>query len=139
MLAQLTSLIDSSIVLFRTLSSLSEAQADLLEAVLPSLAGSWCMERHKSCEGNLLLLLTPMGGDDTTASLIIDQDAAGLNLGVLRGDEPSLQSRYDTMEALIAALRRLVSLETVCMRDSACPGPASDNTAIGSASGLSWK
>ena len=133
MLAQLTSLIDPSIVLFRTLSSLSEAQADLLEAVLPSLAGSWCMERHESCEGNLLLLIMPVGGDDTTANLIVDQDAAGLNLGVLRGDEPFFQSRYDTMEALIPALRRLASLEIACMRDSACPGPVSDNTAIGSA------
>lgn len=133
MLAQLTNLIDPSIVLFRTLSSLSEAQADLLEAVLPSLAGSWCVERHESCEGNLLLLLMPVGGDDTTANLTVDQDAAGLNLGVLRGDEPSFQSRYDTMEALIPALRRLASLEIACMRDSACPGPASDNTAIGSA------
>lgn len=132
MLAQLTNLIDPSIVLFRTLSSLSEAQADLIESVLPSLAGSWCMGRHESCEGNLLLLLMPVGGDDTTANLTVDQDAAGLNLGVLRGDEPSLQSRYDTMEALILALRRLASLEIACMRDSTSPGPASDNTAVGS-------
>ena len=133
MLAQLTSPIDPSIVLFRTLSSLSEAQADLLDAALPSLAGSWCVERHESCEGNLLLLLMPVGGDDATANLTVDQDAAGLNLGVLRGDEPSFQGRYDTMEALIPALRRLASLEITSMRHSACPGPASGNTAIGSA------
>ena len=133
MLAQLTSSIDPSVVLFRTLSSLSEAQADLLEAALPSLAGSWCMERHESCEGNLLLLLMPVGGDDTTANFTVDQDAAGLNLGVLRGDEPSFQGRYDTMEALIPALRRLASLEIASVRDCACPGTASDTTAIGSA------
>ena len=133
MLARLTSLGDPSIVLFRTLSSLSEAQADLLEAALPSLAGSWCVERHESCEGNLLLLLMPAGGDDTTTNFTIDQDAAGLNLGVLRGDEHSFQSRHDTMEALIPAMRHLASLEIVSMRDSACPGTASDNTAIGSA------
>ena len=131
MLAQLTSSIDLSVVLFRTLSSLSEAQADLLEAALPSLTGSWCVERHESCEGNLLLLLMPVGGDDTTANFTVDQDAAGLNLGVLRGDEPTFQSRHDTMEALIPALRRLASLEIASMRDNACPGTASDNTAIG--------
>lgn len=133
MLAQPTSPTDPGTVLFRTLSSLLDAQADLVEAVLPSLAGSWCMERHESCEGNLLLLLMPVGGDGATANLTVDQDAVGLNLGVLRGDEPCFQSRYDTMEALIPALRRLASLEVACMRDSACPGPASDNTAMGSA------
>lgn len=133
MLAQLTSPTDPGIVLFRTLNSLSEAQVDLIEAALPSLAGSWCVERHESCEGNLLLLLMPVGGDDTTASFTVDQDAAGLNLGVLRGDDPSSQGRYDTMEALIPALRRLASLEIASMRDSACPGTASDNTVLGSA------
>ena len=111
MLAQLTSPIDPGMVLFRTMSSLSEAQADLLEAALPSLAGSWCMERHESCEGNLLSLLMPVGGDDATANFTVDQDAAGLNLGMLRGDELTFQSRYDTMEALIPALRHLTSLE----------------------------
>ena len=133
MLAQFTSPIDPSTILFRTLSSLSEAQADLLEAVLPNLAGSWCVERHESCEGNLLLLIMPVGGDDTTVNFTVDQDAAGLNLGVLRGDEPTFQNRYDTMEALIPALRRLASLEIASMRDGASPGTALDNTAVSSA------
>jgi len=118
MFAQPTSPTDTSIVLFRTLSSLSEVQVDLLEAALPGLAGSWCLERHESYEGNLLLLIMPADGNDMTANLTIDQDAAGLNLGVLRGDELTSQGCYDSMETLIPALRRLVSLEIVPMRDS---------------------
>ena len=133
MLAQPTGLFDSHTVLFRTLSSLSEAQADLIEAALPSLAGRWCLERHESCEGNLLLVLMPVGGDDMTACFAVDRDAAGLNLGVLRGDQPIFQSRHDTMETLIPALRRLASLETASMRGSACFEITSDNTAVGSA------
>lgn len=118
MFAQPTSPIDSSIILFRTLSSLSEAQAGLLEAALPGLTGSWCVERHESCEGNLLLLLMLAGGDDMTANFTVDQDAAGLNLGMLRGDKPTFQGCYDSMEALIPALRRLAGLEIVSMHDN---------------------
>ena len=133
MLAQPTGFFDPHAVLFRTPSSLSEAQADLIEAALPSLAGRWCLERHESCEGNLLLMLMPAGVDDMTACFAVDQDAAGLSLGLLRGDKLTFQSRHDTMEALIPALRRLASLETASMHGSARPGTASDSTAVGSA------
>ena len=105
-------------VLFRTLSSLSEAQASLLEAALPGLAGTWCLERHESCEGSLSLLLMLAGGNDESAHFTIDQDVAGLNLGMLRGDEFTSCGRYDGMEALIPALRHLASLEAASMQDA---------------------
>ena len=118
MFSQPYSRIDESTVLFRSLSSLSEAQVGLLEAALPSLAGTWCLERHESCEGSLSLLLMPADGDDEAAHFTVDQDAAGLNLGVLHGDEFTSHGRYDSMEALIIALRHLASLETASMPDA---------------------
>ncbi len=61
----------NDVVLFRMLSSLSEAQVGLLEAALPNLAGTWSLERHESCEGSLSLLLMPADGDDRIASFPI--------------------------------------------------------------------
>ena len=115
MSAQPYSHIDDSVVLFRTLSSLSEAQVGLLEVALPGLAGTWCLERHESCEGRLSVLLMPADGDDQAAHFTVDQDGAGLNLGVLRGDEFTALGRYDSMEELLPALRQLVSRETASM------------------------
>ncbi len=113
--------VNDDAVLFRTLSSLSEAQVGALDAALPSLAGAWCMERHESCEGSLSLLLMPADGDDRVASFTVDQDAAGLNLGVLRGDAFTPYGRYDSMEALIPALRYLARAEMASMPDARRP------------------
>ncbi len=115
MCAQPTSRIDAGDVLFRSLSSLSEAQVGALEAALPSLAGAWSLEQHESCEGSLSLLLMPADGDDGAAHFTVDQDAAGLNLGVLRSDEFTPYGRYDSMEALISGLRYLAGLETASL------------------------
>ena len=112
MSAQPTSHIDDGVVLFRTLSSLSEAQVSLLKAALSGLAGTWCLERHESCEGALSLLLMPADGDDEAAHFTVDQDGAGLNLGVLRSDELTSHGRYHSMEELLPALRQLISRET---------------------------
>ena len=114
-------IIDDSSVLFRTLSSLSEAQADALEAAVPTLAGDWSLERHESCEGNLFLLLMPVGGDDLAAHFTIDQDAAGLNLGVLRGDAFTPSGRYDSIETLITVLRHLAGREAASTLDARRP------------------
>ena len=118
MSAEPYSRVSDDVVLFRTLSSLSQAQAGALEAALPSLAGTWCLEQHESCEGSLSLLLMPADGDDGAAHFTVDQDAAGLNLGVLRGDAFTPLGRYDSMEALIPALRYLAGRETASMLDA---------------------
>lgn len=102
-------------VLFRSLSGLSEAQVSVLEAALPSLAGSWSLERHESCEGVLSLLLMPADGDDKATHFTVDQDAPDLNLGLLRGDEFTPYGRYDSMEALIPALRHLADVEAALL------------------------
>lgn len=118
MCAQPYSHIDAGDVLFRSLSSLSEAQVSAIEAALPSLAGTWSLERHESCEGSLSLLLMPADGDDGAAHFSVDQDAAGLNLGVLRGDALTPYGRYDSMEELLPTLRYLVGRETASMLDA---------------------
>ncbi len=44
----------------RALGSLTSAQADQIVAGLSSLAGTWDIERHESCDGHLsLLVATP--------------------------------------------------------------------------------
>ena len=108
-------------VLFRTLSSLSEAQVRAVETALPSLAGLWSLEQHESCEGSLSLLLMPADGDDRIASFTIDQDPAELNLGVLRGDALTPYGRYGGIETLITALRHLASLEAASTLDARRP------------------
>ena len=85
---------------FRALHSLVPVQADQIVASLSSLATSWNIERHESCDGQLSLVLTH-NSDDTT--LVVGRDVGGIHVHLMHGDVMHATPERHTSIAAVAA------------------------------------
>ncbi len=92
---------------------LSEAHASRIAAALPGFIGTWSLDRHESCDGDLLLLVSHDRAE--AATFIVDATADGFNLSVLRADILTPCGRYDTLEDLIAVMRDLADCVATAM------------------------
>lgn len=103
---------DDTLSPVRALNSLTSAQAGRIVAGLSSLAGTWDMDRHESCDGQLSLLLAHTEQDDTT--LVVDRDQNGIHVSLMLGDQvhPSEQ-RYRTTSDTVAAIKAIASSPTL--------------------------
>ena len=88
----------------RALHSLTHAQADAVEALLPRLPGPWSAERHEGYDGHLSLVIAPEAGDVAGASLVVHRDQHGLRLDATRWDGWQPVGCYDAMAALLAGV-----------------------------------
>lgn len=95
---------DGRISPIRALHSLTHAQADAVEALLPLLPGAWSAERHEGYDGHLSLMIAPEAGDAAAASLVVHRDEHGLRLDATRWDGWERVGRYDRLEALLDAI-----------------------------------
>ena len=75
---------DDTLSPIRALGSLTLAQADQIVAGLSSLAKTWDIERHESCDGHLSLLLAHAERDIT---IIVDRDSTGIRISIMVGDQ----------------------------------------------------
>ncbi|MGI4797475.1 MAG: hypothetical protein ACRYG8_26200 [Janthinobacterium lividum] len=103
---------DDTLSPIRALRSLTSAQAGQIVAGLSSLAGTWDIARHEACDGQLSLLLTHTGQDDTT--LVVDRDQNGIHVSLMLGDQihPS-EHRYQTTGDTVAAIKAIVASPTL--------------------------
>jgi hypothetical protein len=87
----------------RAIHSLSQTQANAIIDGLRGLAGIWSIEHHQSCDGHLSLLLNDT--TDTETVLIVDRDAAGIQISRMQGDlfHPG-ERRHNSVDDVIAAL-----------------------------------
>lgn len=102
----------------RALGSLTSAQADQVVAGLSSLAGTWDIARHESCDGHLSLLVTHTAHDTT---LLVERDTSGICISLVLGDMVhASEHRYKTTSDTVAAIKEMAASPTIHnMRKSA--------------------
>ena len=91
--------------------SLTDHQAASVAAVLPSLHGSWVLDRHVSYDGHLSVLLTPEEDSDEAPTYVIDRDGRGIHLRLLTAEAYQLLGTFSAIADLMPALRAAVSPE----------------------------
>lgn len=102
----------------RALGSLTSAQADQVVAGLSSLAGTWDITRHESCDGYLSLLVAHAAHDTT---LLVERDTRGIRVSLVLGDQvhPGTH-RYSSTSNAVAAIKEMAASPTIHdMRKSA--------------------
>jgi len=102
----------------RAIGSLTSAQADQVVAGLSSLAGTWDIARHESCDGHLSLLVAHTAHDTT---LLVERDTRGLHVSLVLADtvHPGTH-RYATTGEAVSALKDMAASPTIHdMRKSA--------------------
>lgn len=102
----------------RALGSLTSAQANQIVAGLSSLAGTWDIERHESCDGYLSLLVTHTAHDTT---LFVERDTCGIRISLVLGDTAhSGTHRYASTSLAVSAIKDMAASPTIHdMRKSA--------------------
>ena len=95
----------------RALHSLCETQATSIVNGLGSLAGTWEIERHESCDGHLSLVLTHTACDTT---IIVGRDSAGIHVSLMLGDElHAIPERHTSTANVIIALKDLAGKNVI--------------------------
>jgi len=96
---------DDTLSPLRALNSLTPAHVDQIVAGLSSLATSWTVARHESCDGQLSLLVAHAGHDIT---LVVDRDHAGIGVSVMNGDEMHISGeRHNSVSSIVQTLKDL--------------------------------
>jgi len=109
---------DHTLSPLRALGSLTSAQANQIVAGLSSLAGTWGIERHESCDGHLSLLVTHTAHDTT---LLVERDTRGIRISLVLGDtvHPGTHQYASTSNA-VSAIKDMAASPTIHdMRKSA--------------------
>ena len=102
---------DDTLSPVRALNSLTSAQTDQIVAGLSSLATSWIVARHESCDGQLSLLVSHA---DRDATIIVDRDHAGIHVSLLLRDQlHTSQHRYATTGDTVAAIKAIAAAPAV--------------------------
>ena len=102
----------------RALCSLTSAQAAQVVAGLSSLAGTWNIERHESCDGHLSLLVSHTACE---ATILVDRDHAGIHVSLVLADTiHTSEHRHPTTGEAVFAIKTLAASPTLHdMRKSA--------------------
>jgi hypothetical protein len=102
---------DDTLSPVRALNSLTSAQADQVVAGLSSLAGTWDIARHESCDGHLSLLLAHTDHDTT---LVVDRDQNGIHVSLVLGDQvhPGTH-RYSSTSQAVSAIKDMAASPTI--------------------------
>ena len=94
---------DDTLSPIRALGSLTPAQADQVVAGLSSLAQTWNIERHESCDGHLTLLLAHAECD---IIIIVDRGTTGMRVSIMVGDQiHASRQRCATVGDAISAIK----------------------------------
>lgn len=95
----------------RAMGSLTSAQANQIVAGLSSLAGTWDIERHESCDGHLSLLVAHTAHD---TSLLVERDTHGIRLSLVLGDQvhPGTH-RYASTSHAVSAIKGMAASPTI--------------------------
>ncbi|MGI4795864.1 MAG: hypothetical protein ACRYG8_17705 [Janthinobacterium lividum] len=95
----------------RALGSLTSVQADQIVAGLSSLAGTWDIVRHESCDGHLSLLIAHAAHDTT---LLVERDPRGIRLNLVLGDQvyPGTH-RYASTSQAVSAIKDMAVSPTI--------------------------
>lgn len=102
---------DDTLSPLRALGSLSPVHADQIVAGLSSLAATWNIERHESCDGQLSLLVSHAHRD---ATIIVDRDHAGIHVSLLLADQFNTSlHRYATTGEAVAAIKAIATAPAV--------------------------
>ena len=89
----------------RALHSLCETQATTIVTGLGSLAGTWDIERHESCDGHLSIVINHT---ICYTAVIIGRDSAGIHVSLMLGDELRTSSyRYASTDAALNAVKAI--------------------------------
>ena len=109
---------DDTLSPVRALHSLTSAQASQIVAGLSSLAGTWDIERHESCDGQLSLLIAHATHDTT---LVVERDSTGITVSLMLADQiHTSQHRYTTTSDTVADIKQMAASPTIHdMRKSA--------------------
>ncbi len=95
----------------RALHSLCETQATSIVTGLGSLAGTWAIERHESCDGHLSLVLTHTICD---TAIIVGRDAKGIHVSLMLGDElHTTPERHTSTANVVIVLKNLAGKSVV--------------------------
>ena len=98
----------------RALHSLCETQATSIVTGLGSLAGTWDIERHESCDGHLSLVLTHTICD---TAIIVDRDAEGIHVSLMVGDElHTTPERHTSTANVVTVLKDLAGKTVIAMQ-----------------------
>lgn len=98
----------------RALHSLRETQATSIVASLGSLAGTWDIERHESCDGHLILVLTHTMYD---TAIIVGRDAEGVYVSLMLSDElHTTPERHTRIVNVVTVLKDLAGKTVVSMQ-----------------------
>ncbi len=103
---------DDTLSPVRALRSLTSAQADQIVAGLSSLAGTWDIERHESCDGQLSLLARHTGHDDTILSSTATRTASTSASCSATRSTPASTATPTTGEA-VAAIKAIAAAPAV--------------------------
>ena len=102
---------DDTLSPVRALHSLTPAQVDQIVAGLCSLAGTWSLERHESCDGHLSLLISHTACD---AIILVDSDHAGINVSLMLGDRLHTSAyRFVTAGDTVGAIKAMAATPAV--------------------------
>ena len=97
----------------RALHSLCETQATSIVTGLGSLASTWDIERHESCDGHLSLILTHTICD---TAIIVGRDSAGIHVSLMLGDELHATSeRHISIANVVTILKDLAGKNVIAM------------------------
>ena len=94
----------------RTLHSLREKHVTVLAKTMSQLPGTWSLERHEGCDGDLTLMLMPQQPD--RANLVVSREADGFHLIANQEDDCRELGCFGALDELVATLRANVRTAT---------------------------
>jgi hypothetical protein len=93
----------------RSFFSLTQRQAASISAIVLNGSTDWVLDHHQTCDGHLMLLITPAKGGDDTPTYTVDRDAAGLHLRVLEHETYRALDTFSALHDLVAVLQQIVT------------------------------
>ena len=87
----------------RALHSLREKHVRTLARTLTLLPGTWSLERHEGCDGDLTLMLMPHQAD--RANLVVSREADGFHLTANHGDDYRELGCFSALDELVVTVR----------------------------------
>ena len=94
----------------RALHSLREKHVTVLAKTMSQLPGTWSLERHEGCDGDLTLMLMPQQAN--RANLVVSREADGFHLIANQDDDYRELGRFGAIDELVATLRANVRTTT---------------------------
>lgn len=79
-----------------------------LITALQAIAPGWTLDSHQGVQGELLLVVTPPGEEETTPSFVLSETMAGIELAVALGDSCDTLGTFQTTEGALRHARHVM-------------------------------